>query len=128
MPTLCQECAQPFTSHPGYSARKSLFDKLFSGTIDKIKVRGRQCKRCRNTGIAGRTVAAEVIWVDEPSREYIQKGDMLGWEKYLRTRGWRSFSEHAIDIAKQGLCDPLDIEKVIGSYEVSINREYQYNI
>ena len=59
-------------------------------------------------------VIAEVIWVDEESRSFIQKCDTLSWEKYLKEHGWENFYDRAIDLIQLGLCDPFDAEKVVG--------------
>ena len=59
-------------------------------------------------------VVAEVIWVDEEGRQYIQKCDTLNWEKYLKENGWMDFRDRAIDLIQSGICDPFDAEKVVG--------------
>ena len=60
-----------------------------------------------------------MIWVDEMSRQYIQQNDVLGWEKYLKEIGWRTFKDQAFDLVKSGRCDPLDAEKLVGELACS---------
>ena len=82
--------------------------------LDKAKARGSGCPKCNHSGVGGRIVVAEVIWVDEEGRQYIQKCDTLNWEKYLKENGWTDFRDRAIDLIQQGICDPFDAEKVVG--------------
>jgi len=73
-----------------------------------------KCHACLGSGIGSRTVIAEIIWVDDEGRKFIQTGDMLGWEHYLRNRHWKNYQARAIDLVKQGLADPYDVEKLTG--------------
>ena len=82
--------------------------------IDKAKARGPGCAKCHRTSVGGRIVVAEVIWVDEDGRQFIQKSDTLSWERYLKDNGWKDFRDRAIDLIQSGLCDPYDAEKVVG--------------
>ena len=82
--------------------------------IDKAKARGPGCAKCNRTGVSGRVVVAEVIWVDEEGRQFIQKCDTLSWEKYLKENGWKDFRDRAIELIQSGICDPFDAEKVVG--------------
>ena len=87
---------------------------LGADIIKSARARGPGCNRCHRTSVAGRTVVAEVIWVDEPGRHFIQKCDTLGWENYLKENGWLDFSGRAIELIRDGICDPFDAEKVVG--------------
>jgi len=87
---------------------------LGKDVIDSAKARGPGCAKCNRTGVSGRTVVAEVIWVDEEGRHFIQKCDTLGWEKYLKEHGWVDFHGRAVQLIKEGICDPFDAEKVVG--------------
>jgi general secretion pathway protein E len=90
--------------------------------IAKVKVRGAEdCPNCGGLGVKGRTVVAEVIWIDEQGRYFIKKLDNLAWEKYLRQQGWTSFSDRTLELLKEGKCDPLDAEKVMGSINVAFS-------
>ena len=82
--------------------------------LDKAKARGNGCTKCHHTSVGGRVVVAEVIWVDEEGRQYIQKCDTLGWEKHLKANGWQDFRDRAVDLIQSGICDPFDAEKVVG--------------
>ncbi|HEV2613697.1 MAG TPA: ATPase, T2SS/T4P/T4SS family [Gammaproteobacteria bacterium] len=96
IPILCENCAKTLPN--GMRAR---------GTV--------KCTTCQGIGIQERKVIAEIIWIDDKAREFIQNCDILGWEKSLRAEGWKSYRDRAIEMAKAGRVDPKDVEKLTGS-------------
>jgi type II secretory ATPase GspE/PulE/Tfp pilus assembly ATPase PilB-like protein len=112
---LCQHCAIPLLDsmphRPYIAGWESVLGKE---VLINAKARGPGCERCHGSAISGRTVIAEVIWVDEEGRHFIQKCDTLNWEKYLKENGWKDFRDRAIDLINTGICDPFDAEKVVG--------------
>src|SRR3990167_5159611 len=63
-PKLCQQCAIPLRSSPKHKLSIPDWEAVL-GTeiINAAKARGSGCASCNKTGISGRTVVAEVIWV-----------------------------------------------------------------
>jgi len=115
IPKVCQGCAIPLRkSEKHKNSIKDWEEVLGAETIEKALARGPGCEKCNRTGVSGRTVVAEVIWVDENGREFIQKSDTLNWEKYLKENNWMDFSARAKELIKEGKCDPFDAEKVVG--------------
>lgn len=114
IPKLCQHCAKPITEKDFAKEKYAQWKAFFGTDFAKLRLRGQQCTYCKNRGISGRTVVAEVIWVDEAGRHFIQKRDTLGWETYLRENGWQSYRDHALSLVRQGICDPRDAEKIMG--------------
>lgn len=113
--TLCQQCAIPLSEsikHQPYLAdwKTVLGEKMMA----QAKARGPGCAACHRSAVSGRMVVAEVIWIDEEGRQFIQKGDTLNWEKYLKKNGWQDFQDRAIELISLGICDPFDAEKVVG--------------
>jgi type II secretory ATPase GspE/PulE/Tfp pilus assembly ATPase PilB-like protein len=112
---VCPHCAVPLRSsvrhHDFIPDWEAVLGKEI---IDRAKARGNGCAHCNRSGVGGRIVVAEVIWVDEEGRQYIQKCDTLSWEKYLKANGWMDFRDRAIDLIQSGICDPFDAEKVVG--------------
>jgi general secretion pathway protein E len=114
-PKVCQGCAVPLRSsekHQPYIADWEAV--LGADVIASAKARGLGCEKCHRTSVGGRSVVAEVIWVDEIGRQFIQKCDTAGWEKYLLSNGWMDFTGRAVELVQQGLVDPFDAEKVVG--------------
>lgn len=118
VPKLCKHCAIPITEASDYEEHLARWEKVFGAGVKSFRVRGRHCDKCQSSGISGRTVIAEIIWVDEQGRHFIQKCDILGWEKYLKQHGWKSYSDHAASLVLNGICDPLDAEKCVGPFDL----------
>ena len=115
IPKLCQACAIPLRQSVKHQKKIADWEAVLGPVmINKALGRGPGCAACHRSGVAGRTVVAEVIWVDEIGRQFIQKGDTLNWEKYLKENKWVDFHGRAIQLIEEGICDPLDAEKVVG--------------
>jgi general secretion pathway protein E len=117
VPTLCNHCATPLLRSDLHKPHLERWKKQMADHFDQIRVRGHQCRHCKGTGLDGRTVIAEIIWVDEISRKYIQQVDTLGWEIYLKQQGWVNYRDQANDLVRSGRSDPLDVERVIGDMD-----------
>lgn len=127
IPKVCSSCATPLRSSAKHQPFLPNWEAVLGNdVIDKAKARGTGCTHCNRTGVSGRTVVAEVIWVDEVSRQFIQKCDTLGWEKYLKENGWIDFQTRAMQLIQEGLCDPLDAEKVVGPINPSIRSSHYH--
>lgn len=114
-PKICPHCSIPVRESPRHQASIPEWEAVLPPhVLDKARARGPGCQHCGRTGIIGRTVVAEVIWVDEEGRQYIQKCDTLNWEKYLKNNNWVDFRARAIQLIEEGICDPFDAEKVVG--------------
>lgn len=112
---VCPHCAIPLRTSPKHQENIPDWEAVLGKDIlDRAKARGTGCSKCNRSGVGGRIVVAEVIWVDEEGRQFIQKCDTLNWEKYLKANGWMDFRDRAIDLIQAGLCDPFDAEKVVG--------------
>jgi general secretion pathway protein E len=127
---LCKHCAKPITESALHKSHLGRWREIFGDKVEHFWTRttDADCKPCQGTGVAGRTVIAEVVWIDEKSREYIQRVDTLGWEMYLKEQGWRTHKDHAMQLIEQGVCDPLDVEKIIGEMHQTFdskNFDYQ---
>jgi type II secretory ATPase GspE/PulE/Tfp pilus assembly ATPase PilB-like protein len=120
VPRVCEGCAIPLrtsTKHQPYIADWE--SVLGPEVINKARARGKGCEKCHQSAVGGRTVVAEVIWVDEIGRGFIQKCDTLSWEKYLKENGWVDFYGRAVQLIQEGICDPFDAEKVVGPINTS---------
>lgn len=117
---ICPHCAIPLTESQKHIPHLSSWQTVFPAMSD-MRAKGPGCAKCDNTGIQGRTVIAEVVWIDDKGREFIQQGDTLGWELYLKEQGFESYQTHAIRLAESGACDPLDVEAVVGKLARTID-------
>ncbi|MAZ39538.1 MAG: hypothetical protein CMF49_05400 [Legionellales bacterium] len=119
--TLCEHCKQPVSNAKAHQKELSRWQHTFGDDLSRIYARGEHCKHCHNTGIGGRTVVAEVIWVDEQGRQLIQNCDILNWQKYLKSKGWKNYQDRALELVQEGQVDPFDAEALIG--ELSMHDE-----
>src|SRR3990167_478714 len=128
IPKVCPKCSIPLRNSPKHKPYIADWEAVLGkDVLDNAKARGNGCNQCHRTGVGGRMVVAEVIWVDEEGRQFIQKCDTLGWEKYLKENGWADFRDRAIDLIKSGICDPFDAEKVVGPINPATqSRVYKY--
>jgi type II secretory ATPase GspE/PulE/Tfp pilus assembly ATPase PilB-like protein len=128
VPILCPECKIDVADAPAHKAVLPRWQAVFGKKAQGLKARhmGSYCQACNGLGIKGRTVVAEIIWIDEAGREFIQQRDTLGWEKYLKDNGWRNYHERALELMFQGIIDPLDVERLIGPID-NLFREVRFN-
>jgi type II secretory ATPase GspE/PulE/Tfp pilus assembly ATPase PilB-like protein len=122
VPKVCPHCAIPLKKSEKHQPFIADWEKVLGPeVIASARARGPGCVQCHRSSVGGRSVVAEVIWVDEPGRHFIQKCDTLSWEKYLLENGWLNFTGRAIELIKDGTVDPFDAEKVVGPINSSTN-------
>lgn len=129
VPTVCKQCCIPLRTSEKHQPFIPEWEKVLGpDIINAAMARGPGCPACHTSGVGGRTVVAEVIWVDEEGRQFIQKCDTLSWEKMLLSNGWSNFHGRAVELIKEGKIDPFDAEKVVGPINSSTgSTAYQYN-
>ena len=87
----------------GKVAGVALVEEEFVG----VRVLGKGCDACNNTGITKQTVVAEVVEIDDDMLRFFRKGDMESAEEHwLEKLKGRTFLEHALDRIKAGQIDP----------------------
>ena len=124
--TLCSNCAITLEDSKKHAPFMRGWQSVFS-EMHYMRAKGEGCSHCDNTGIFGRQVVAEVIWVDEKGREFIQQGDTLGWDHYLTSQGFEPYQTQALRLAASGMCDPFDVEKVTGKLtRITQNKTFHY--
>jgi len=125
---LCPNCCIPVTKSPDHQSHLTGWEQVLGAEImGKARARGPGCPKCHNSGVGGRIVVAEVIYVDEEGRKFINQGDTIGWEKYLKENGWQNFYDRAVDLVARGVLDPFDAEKVVGPINPSTqSKNYIY--
>ena len=136
VPRLCSACrvclTDAGTEFPDNMRQIERFRRIFTDPT-RIYVRGKGCEGgCgdtqkalaqdttgeaseRGTGIVGRVLLAEMVLVDDESREYIRRRDWDGWREWLEksANGWSSIADHARRYLYDGLVDPADIERLV---------------
>lgn len=127
VPVLCQQCSTPAKDSRRHTRHFEQWKACFGDKVRFMKARGVRCDACRNLGIQGRMVVAEMIWIDEWSRRYIQNSNIFGWQQYLQQNGWKSYGDRLIDLVLDGRVDPFDAEKLIGPLHQQQRNELRFD-
>lgn len=116
VPLLCPECGIPLQKAGG-RLPEPVFNRLLRvlDDLDGVRVRGDGCERCRNLGIVGQTVAAEVIACDQALLSHLRRGDFQRAHTYWKhdLQG-RTYVGHAVDLISKGQVDPHLAELRLG--------------
>lgn len=117
---LCQTCAVPLKTavELGWATEDhyrlhDFFEKEHPEGLNHIKTVNRgahKCPDCKEQGESGRLPLVEIIILDEHGREFVKAGDILGWTNYLKTQGWKSLAEKAMDRILRGEVCPASVE------------------
>lgn len=135
VPKVCPHCS--FLFEPNYNIfaqampeRIRRLEAAIDGSIKKIRFRNpKGCTICRHTGVLGRTVVAEVIYVDHAGRAFIRNGDIAGLAAHLKNNEWIPLRTHLLSKIENGQVCPVDAEKlVIGSLaEDLVGESFNYS-
>lgn len=116
VPTLCQHCKRPWSAiatrevDPGLAERAAKFC-----TLDTVFTKGPGCTACRNTGIAGRSVVAEVMI---PNHEFMRTFRTVGKTEartyWIKEMGGITKKDHLIRRINEGVICPAIGEKKVG--------------
>jgi len=115
-PLLCPHCLIPLEQSPRHQPHFARWRAVFGGDWDNVKARGSNCVKCHGLGIAGRTVVAEMIWLDETGRHFIHDNHPVKWAQHLNDIGWRSYRNQLLNLIKRGVIDPIDAEALAGEF------------
>ncbi|MND46193.1 Type II secretion system protein E [compost metagenome] len=126
-PQLCSHCSKPLSQHD----TPVLYRKLAESTktapyLDSIRtINNSGCNDCRN-GISGVKSINEVIVVDKQIRKLIRDKDMDGIQVYLKSHGWKSLEDLALDLVARGEMDPEDADSIFSGIFRDTEIEYNY--
>jgi type II secretory ATPase GspE/PulE/Tfp pilus assembly ATPase PilB-like protein len=112
---LCPHCKRPLTDVISHFSHEDQ-TRVMGSSIDlgSAHVAGLGCDHCSGSGVAGRTVVAEVVVPDQKLMDFIRKGDRHEAIKYWRDRGGSSMLEQAILKINRGIVDPFQAEEEVG--------------
>jgi len=123
VPKLCLHCRRKISrEHPEYDR----LARTFGEKIHNVHIKNKTgCNNC-SSGHRGRTVIAEVVKMDSRSCELISNGDYVGWEKHLKSNGWKAIKEHAKHKVLAGIVDPIDAEERVKSFSFDHDKPFDY--
>ena len=111
---LCPRCKKPFARVLDRYAAADRQRALSAASVADIFVAGDGCNACNGTGIAGRTVVAEVAVPDAELMGLLRHGEKQQALQNWRRRGNACMLDSAIRKIAEGLCDPFQAEEEVG--------------
>lgn len=111
---LCPCCKVPFAKVLERYAVDDRKRALAAAPVGDIFVAGEGCEKCNGTGIAGRTVVAEVVVPDQELMDLLRRGEKQQAIQSWRSRGNATMLDSAIRKISLGLCDPFQAEEEVG--------------
>lgn len=141
-PKLCPNCCIPFMEVASLgtataeliSLGRRLETILGMDSVAAARLQGAGCGTCRNLGVVGRTVCAEVVRLDRPMLRMIRRGEMSDAAQRWRQKSdqdplsdnmdGKKALEHALAKVAQGLISPVDVELLFGPVDSAL-REFK---
>jgi type II secretory ATPase GspE/PulE/Tfp pilus assembly ATPase PilB-like protein len=131
VPLLCVKCA---LSLDDAGSNESLGPHLLRRVLalsgddaTRVRLRGEGCQACSGTGLAGRTLCAEILLPDTHFLSLMNAGfeaqaraHWLAGSKSANAHLGGTAMAHAIQKMRQGLLDPRDIERWLGRLELDL--------
>lgn len=118
--TLCDHCKLPLVDNIDRIG-KGLENRLVSRlditdpAVCKAAIKGDGCAKCRNTGVSGRTLLAEVVVPDHQIMEQIiSHGVGYARRSWIKDHPGQSIIDHAFEKIADGIIDPVAAEKALG--------------
>lgn len=118
---LCPHCKIPIAQVMDRYSENDLRRVLSAIDVSAAHVVGDGCPECNNSGIAGRTVVAEVVVPDRAMMAFIKAGQKDRAVDHWRLRGGYTMLDIAIKKVNEGLCDPFQAEDEVGPLDFAID-------
>ena len=119
---ICDSCKVP---HQPDAQDLAMISGLLGSQHAHAKFhRGDGCSHCNNTGYHGRIGVFEFLELDEDLADALRREDASAFARHARqSRGYRSFAQHALDYALQGITTFEEVIRVAGTIE-EVQDEY----
>jgi len=124
---LCPDCKIPLMqAREQGKVHDELWERvldIYSRDIEGIFTEGPGCPTCKNTGVTGRSVVAEVCLPDDAFMEYMKREDKLSARRHwVENLNGITMMGHGILKTKAGVCSPEEVERMLGPLELDKNR------
>lgn len=118
MRKVCPHCRKPYQEHKHTLAEDLVARIEQTCNVSNVYLKGDGCQHCKNTGIAGRIVGAEVIM---PTKAFMKvfktEGKAEAREFWVRKMNGITKNQHLIHWINQGLVDPMLGERDVCSLD-----------
>lgn len=121
---LCPDCKSKLNKMDIYPL--SVIERLYrifdmTDGSSNIAIKGPGCKKCSYTGIAGRTVVAEVVCPDPDMLKTLKGNGVDAARRYwIEKQGGKPIIDHVIEKVRIGEVDPRMAEDIVGPITTSI--------
>ena len=131
VPILCRSCCLPlqdWLSQPDPDGRrKEITERIQIALaarghiLSRVSFRGAGCNACGNSGIAGRTLMAEIAVPDDRMLSHLRNGDYIAaHQHWIENLDGQPASEHGIRLIAAGQTAADDVEWRIGPLNTSL--------
>jgi type II secretory ATPase GspE/PulE/Tfp pilus assembly ATPase PilB-like protein len=128
VPLLCDHCKLPFRPNGTAKERKYLDSVLpphvrqrlldvvkKPESLENICIRGEGCAHCKEMGIVGQSVVAEVVVTDEKLLQLVyENNDDNAHDYWINVMHGQTFVDHALEGISKGILDPYLTELRLG--------------
>ena len=111
---LCKHCKTSLSTVLSRYSQEDQDRVTAAVDMDTTFVTGEGCAKCQMSGIAGRTVVAEVICPDQKMMSYIRLGHKEKAIDYWHSTGGSNMLQQAILKINAGMVDPFQAEEEVG--------------
>ncbi|SFY09070.1 GspE/PulE family protein [Azotobacter vinelandii] len=115
LPVLCPECRAPAKErlHQLDAGLRSRLERLH--IFERVHLQGSGCPHCKQLGVIGRTVVAEVLLTDlQFMKVFAERGASAARRHWVKEMGGITKTTHAIAKVTEGMIDPRHAETIIG--------------
>jgi len=116
---ICDSCK---TDYDLEVQEKAIISNLIgSDSANLTFMHGTGCTHCNNTGYHGRIGVFEFLEIDDQLADDLRRSDASTFATHARaSKGFRSFAQHALEYALNGVTSVEEVLRVAGSIDDSI--------
>ncbi len=113
---ICSSCKEDY--EPDVHELAWLYN-LAGGATESLEFQhGAGCPHCNNTGYAGRVGVFEMLELNHELADDLRRGDTAAFASHAREHsGFRPFSRHALDYARQGVTSLEEVMRITSSID-----------
>lgn len=116
---ICKHCATTYEPSEDDLKFLSLTPEETSNFGWKI---GKGCRKCFNSGFAGREAIVELLDLNQTVKNYIREDEVSRIYQYLNQIRFDSFRLSALEKVKSGVTTLEEVQRVLSSHAIAIDR------
>ena len=113
---ICSSCTDSY--EPDVHELAWLYNLAGKDTENISFHKGAGCPHCNNTGYSGRIGVFELLELNNELADDLRRNDTAAFARHAREHsGFRPFSRHALDVARQGITSLEEVMRITSSVE-----------